>query len=803
MIRILYLTEKASVGRALANVLPGEKKKEPNHIRCRHDGGAGDDVVAWASGHLLELFEPQDYDECYSKWRLDTLPIIPEHWKLKEIPRTRNLLKNIGELLKEAESVVHAGDLDREGQCLIDEILEYFVWTGPTKRLLINDVNPDAIQKALKEMKDNQHYRHTFFAGKARSYADWASGVNLTRWCTLSAENAGYDLGGKVLSVGRVQTPTLGLVVRRDREIEHFVSRPYYVLSATLTLDSSLGSAVMDRKIVGRWKPRSSESQPEGDKSSEIENDESPERLMSEEARKALLEKIRGRGEITGVDKKVHRKTPPLPYSLPKLQMDASRLYDITDTLTHAQTLYERGYLSYPRTDCPYLPEGHHAQATLILDAIGSACPDLQDLLTGVDATRKSPAWSDSKVKEHHALAPTVKVPLKDAISDVERKIYDLVARRYALQFLPDCEYEETTVEFSAGGEIFKASGRIIIVPGWTRWDKGNDTKDQEILPAIPSVSVGESGEAEPLIEEKKTTSPKRFTYDTLLGAMNSIHLYVQDPQIRKQLKDLDGIGTAATQANILALLFERGYIEKMKKQIFSTPLGNTLIDLLSAGKSAMFVTPDLTALWEQEMARIENGEIFHEIFVGEVGAMVGEIVKEPLNVPEMCEFPKRKKCLTEGCDGYLNRRKYMNRRIGAGDFYFSCPVCKHVFYERDGELVAAPVKTPGEVVEADCPLGCGKKARRFDGKYGPFWKCFCSPNVKFKDVDGKPAVPEKRPPAVTAKCPVKKCKGTAVQHRAKIDGHLFWKCETCKNFFDDDDGKLVIREKQAKSGRS
>jgi DNA topoisomerase-3 len=704
-------------------------------------------------------------------------------------------LANIGKLLKKADSVVHAADCDREGQLLVDEILEYFSWAGPTKRLLINDVNPEAIRKALREMKANSHYRTTFLAGRARSYSDYLTGLNMSRWCTLHAENAGYDLGGKVLSVGRVQTPTLGLVVRRDREIEKFISKPYYVLSAALTLEPALFSGTLsgERKIIGRWQPRFPESQPEPEDGSPATS----ELPASEEARRAFLEKIRGRGEITGVEKKVHRKTPPLPYSLPKLQMDASRLYDVTDTLVHAQSLYERAYISYPRSDCAYIPEGHHTQASLVLDAIAAACPDLRELLVGVDVSRKSPAWNDTKVQEHYAIIPTVKVPLEGALTDIERKIYNLVARRYALQFLPDCEYEETTIEFSAGGEIFRTSGRTVLVPGWTRWDKGEEGKESDAAISLPSVSVGETGEAEPIIEEKKKTPPKRFTYDTLLGAMNSIYLYVQDPAIRKRLKELDGIGTASTQENILALLFERGYIEKKKKQIFSTSIGRALIDLLSTGKSAMFVTPDLTALWEQEMTRIEEKALSQEIFVSKVGAMVGEIVKEPLDVTKMQEIsglPRKRHCLTEGCGGYLVRK------TGAYGPFFFCPVCKHVYRERDGE--PAPTSAGSEVVEADCPLGCGKKARRFEGKYGAFWKCFCSPNVKFKDIEGKPAAPEERVAQVSAKCPVKRCKGTAVRYNAKSDGRLFWKCETCKNFFDDADGKPVFREKTGNKGK-
>jgi DNA topoisomerase-3 len=711
VIRNLYITEKASVGRALAGVL-GASAKGETYIQC------GDDVVAWASGHLLKLFEPEEYDANLKTWSLEALPIVPERWKYKPVERTKALLDGLGKLMKEADSVVHVGDGDREGQLLIDEVLEHFAWKGPTKRLRINDVNPDAIRKALKELRDNADYRGESLAGRARNYADYLAGVNLTRWCTKHAEAAGYELegsgSGKVFSVGRVQTPTLGLVVRRDREIEDFAPRAYFVLSATLELSEG-------RKILGRWQPGGSD-----------ETCSENERPETREACKALCEKVRGRGEITKADKKIHRKSPPLPYSLATLQMDASRLYDVTDALKHVQKIYEQAYCTYPRSDNSYIPEIHHAQARLVLDAISSACPELSDLLSDADANRKGPAWDNSRIGEHHAIIPTVKTPSSGALSEVERKIYGLIARRYAIQFLPDYEYEETTIEFTSGNERFRASGRAVLVPGWT--SREEEAKDD--ASSLVSVSVGETGYVEPFTEEKKTTPPKRFTYDTLLGAMNSIHLYVADPEIRKRLKELDGIGTAATQEHILALLFERGYIEKKKKQIYSTPTGRALIDLLAAdAKSAAFVTPDLTALWEQKMTRIEEDDLSLEAFVSEVAGMVGDIVREPLRIPEIPELPRKKKCLAEGCGGYLNRK------IGTYGPFYACPVCKHVFRERDGEPI---VGRPVEIVEADCPLNCGKKARRFEGKYGPFWKCGCSPDVFFKEIDGKPGVPEK-----------------------------------------------------------
>jgi DNA topoisomerase-3 len=276
---------------------------------------------------------------------------------------------------------------------------------------------------------------------------------------------------------------------------------------------------------------------------------------------------------------------------------------------------------------------------------------------------------------------------------------------------------------------------------------------------------------------------------------MNNIHIYVEDPYIRKQLKDLDGIGTSATQEHIVSLLFERGYIEKRKKgrgsaQIFSTPAGQTLIGILNAGKAAALVKPELTALWERKMTLIEKGELELDAFVSEVAAMVGEIVKAPLPIPEISELPRRKKCLTEGCNGYL-------RHIAKGkNPFFACPVCGHTFNDRDGEPLERQQGEQSERIEADCPRGCGKKARRLKGPYGFFWKCDCSPEATFKDVDGKPVIREERP---KAKCPVKSCKGMAEQYKTKSDGRLFWKCGTCGNAFDDAEGKPVVREKKRK----
>lgn len=761
---ILYIAEKASVGRALADVLPGKRSREENCIRC------GDDVVAWASGHLLELCEPEDYDTQYKSWRLEDLPIIPEIWRLREISRTKKLLHSIHLLLKSASEVVHAGDADREGQFLIDEILEYCGWKGPTKRLRLNDVNPEAIRKALKNMKDNAGYTGQYQAGQARSYADWLAGINLTRYCSVSVADAGYD---GVFSVGRVQTPTLGLVVRRDREIEDFVPKPFFVLSAILKLPTG------EREVTGRWQPTEDASGLDKEK-----------RLVDQAVCETLEQKLEGAtGTITRADKKIRKEAPPLPYNLAKLQAEASKRYDITDTLKHLQRLYEQGYVTYPRTDCRYIPEGHYTEAQAVLDSISSACPTVVGFQESLDVERKSAAWDDAKITEHHAIIPTTKIPLEGALNEIERKVYGLVCVRYALQFMPECEIRETIIEFEAEGEKFKAMGKEVLAPGWKKVEQEEEKADEAETSeaSLPSVVVGENGQVTPSVVEKKTTPPKRFTYDGLLEAMNSIHRFVRDPEVKKQLRELDGIGTPATQENIIKLLFDRQFLEKKKKQIFSTKAGRALIDLLSGGPAAVLVEPDLTALWEQKMTQIEQGNLGLDTFIKEVARLVGEMVRSPLNVPEEIEgVQRRPQCLADGCTGYLRRIK------GKNGLFWACPICKATFSQGPGGNPLPKKASSGEsIIEADCPLGCGRKARQFNGPYGPFWKCFCSPKTTFRDVEGHPEAREERP---KAPCPVRGCKGKA----SKMQGRNgpFWKCSVCQNFFDDKDGKPALRKR-------
>jgi DNA topoisomerase-3 len=514
---------------------------------------------------------------------------------------------------------------------LIDEVLDYCGWTGKTQRLRLNDVNPNAIHKALDNIRDNADFRGEYMAGQARLYADYIVGLSLTRYVTVSARNSGYD--ANVISVGRVQTPTLGLVVVRDKEIRDFKSFPYFDIQAELALNGG-------RNITGRWIPSENYSYAlDGQK-----------RLIDREAVGQLLRKLEnGSGEITFTDKKPHRTAPPLPFSLAKLQIAASKKFDVTDTLVHVQKLYEAGYVSYPRTSCEYIPEGHFTEATKIISSVCAKCPSISGMLDAIDINKKSSAWDDGKIKEHYAIIPTTRAPAARTLSDNERKIYELICSRYVLQFLPDYEYEETLVKFSASGETFQRTGRTVVNIGWQGWENSETEKreddEHDNAAVLPAVHSGESGLVRVSMEEKLTKPPKPYTYHALISAMNNVDKFVQDPEIRLKLKEVQGIGTSATQENIIAVLFKRGYLEKKRKQLIPTDLGKLLINILSASRASVMVHPDLTALWERKMSDIEDGTLTLEAFISEAADMVRGIIADPLAIPgDMPGMAKRSK---------------------------------------------------------------------------------------------------------------------------------------------------------------
>jgi DNA topoisomerase-3 len=709
----LIIAEKPSLARAIVAAIDNNPVKEKESFRCKNDV-----VVTWLLGHVLEQLDPDEYREEWKKWDIALLPMIPPKWNLKEIGTAKAVIRNVKSLLKTAREVVHAGDPDREGQLLVDEFLEFFGWKGKTSRLLLKDLTPETIRKSLGEMKDNAGLQGLKNAALARQRADWLVGMNASRYFTVAARSAGYD---GVLSVGRVQTPTLYLVVKRDMAIRDFVSVYHYFVQAKINLQNP------ERGFNGIW-------QPDPEKMSLDEEG----RLVDRAVAEALIEKVKGKqAEIVSYEKKEHSEVPPLPFKLSDLQAKANKQLGLTlkQTLDTVQSLYEKQVVSYPRSDCAYLPESLYEKAGEIVGVIAKVFPQYGAVIKDMtDVSRKGRAFDDTKVAEHYAITPTGKAPAK--LSETEMKVYEMICIRYLLQFLPNHKYRAITAEFVCESEQFRATGRELVDMGWRGWrgagekDAEGDEEDGGLI-FIPPLTVHETGTVEGgFVQDKKTTPPKPFNDGTLVKAMSSIHQYVTDPDIRKQLRDVDGIGTSATQHMILEKMVAKGLVRREKKEIHSTEVGEILIDALENGnpESRLLAAPDMTAIWEQEIERIERGEASIDKFLEGVAARITTVVKAPVNVAAFSPLGKNvKKCFK--CNiGILKKLKGKN-----GPFW-GCqnPECKETFNDKDGEPQPKPK-------EDKCPI-CDGVVKLKNGPYGHYWRC-AQCDQCFNDEDGVPVV--------------------------------------------------------------
>lgn len=641
----LYIAEKPSLGRAIADALPRPHQRGDGYIKASNG-----DCVSWCIGHLLEQAEPHLYDAKYKSWRVEHLPIVPEKWKLTPKPDTKKQLAVLRKLVAEASNLIHAGDPDREGQLLVDQVIDYLrVAKGKRKaikRLLINDMNPAAVARALSRLEDNSDYVALSVSALARSRADWLYGINLTRAYTIQGRRVGYD---GVLSVGRVQTPVLGLVVRRCDEIENFVSKPFYEVLAHLLTEHG-------EKFQASWQP-SEACQPYMDDSA---------RVLVRQLAENVVKRISGKtGTVEKVEARNKRLKQPLPYSLSALQIDAGRQYGISaqQTLTACQALYERHKLiTYPRSDCRYLPLEHWSQASSVLAAVSQNEPVLQTAVTAADVTIKTGAWDDKRVDAHHAIIPTQRKLTSNNLTDFEQKIYRLVARQYLAQFYPVHEYTDTRAEIVIEGGLFIATAKTVIAQGWKSLfqqqrpaSKTAEGKTPELKPVVnsavkkaeitlPTLKKGqllncERGE----LVEKNTTPPAYFTDATLLAAMTGIARYVTSAELRKVLKETDGLGTEATRAGIIELLFYRGFMERRGKQIHATDAGRGLIRTLPADASE----PDMTAHWEATLNAISQRTTGYDDFMSPLVERLHEMVAGSVSVtPEALkgvEAPARK----------------------------------------------------------------------------------------------------------------------------------------------------------------
>ena len=605
---ILCIAEKPSVGRDIARVLGAN---------IQRDGfmeGNGY-CVSWTFGHLCALLDPNEYSEQWKGWNLSSLPMIPARFGIK-VTDDKGVIKQfntIKDLISKAEMVINCGDAGQEGELIQRWVYQKAGCKVPVKRLWISSLTEDAIREGFANLKDQSHYQHLYEAGMMRAIGDWLLGMNATRAYTLRfAKGVGKDR--QVLSIGRVQTPTLALIVKRQQEIENFVPRTYWELK-TLYRDT-LFSAQLP-----------------------VEEDEYAITFL--EQGQKLVDSIKDLPlEITSVEKKKGMEYAPRLFDLTSLQVECNKRYSLSadDTLKIIQSLYEKHVTTYPRVDTTFLSDDIYPKVPATLQGIKDFFPQVTSLLPlkadggkGAGSLPKSKkVFDNSKVTDHHAIIPTGQRP--NNLTDLERKVYDMVALRFIAAFYPPCQVSTTTVMAQAGEVLFKVTGREILEQGWREvfakdTPETSDTPDtsETVQKALPSFKKGESGPHEPQLQEKTTTPPKYYTEATLLRAMETAGKTVDNEELRDAMKE-NGIGRPSTRAAIIEKLFQRKYIVREKKNIKATEVGINLIHTII---SPLLKSAELTGLWEKKLREIERGDFAAQQFLDELKQMTSEVVRE------------------------------------------------------------------------------------------------------------------------------------------------------------------------------
>ncbi|MGL4487069.1 MAG: DNA topoisomerase III [Yersinia sp. (in: enterobacteria)] len=635
----LFIAEKPSLARAIADILPKPHRRGDGFIACGND-----QVVTWCVGHLLEQAQPDAYGSRYARWSLADLPIIPEKWQLQPRPSVSKQLNVIKQLLLQADEVIHAGDPDREGQLLVDEVLDYLDLVAEkrknVRRCLINDLNPQAVERAVERLRYNREFIPLCVSALARARADWLYGINMTRAYTILGRNAGYD---GVLSVGRVQTPVLGLVVRRDEEIENFVPKDFFEVKAHIVTPA-------DERFIALWQP--------SDSCESYQDEEG--RLLHRPLAEHVVNRITCQPAlVASYNDKRESEIAPLPFSLSTLQIEAAKRFGLSaqQVLDICQRLYEtHKLLTYPRSDCRYLPEEHFAERHAVLNAISTHQADLLPLEV-MDSSRCNRCWDDKKVDAHHAIIPTARASKVNLTTD-EAKVYRLVAQQYLMQFCPDAQFRKCVIELDIAGGKFVAKARFLAEAGW-RTLLGSKERDEENEGTpLPVVKTGaelwcERGE----VVERQTQPPRPFTDASLLSAMTGIARFVQDKELKKVLRATDGLGTEATRAGIIELLFKRTFLFKKGRYIHASPAGRALIYALPD----IAARPDMTAHWESTLTQISEKNCRYQDFMQPLVATLQNLISQakqngspqvfrelPVAPSGAMAIKKRKKTLTK-----------------------------------------------------------------------------------------------------------------------------------------------------------
>lgn len=586
--------------------------------------------VTWTFGHLCELKYPEDYLPQWKRWSLGQLPMVPERFgiRLKNDSGVQRQFAIIQQLMQAADSIINCGDAGQEGELIQRWVMQKAGAKCPVRRLWISSLTEEAIKDGFQKLKDQAEYKSLYEAGLSRAIGDWLLGMNATRLYTLKYGQQGG--GAQPLSIGRVQTPTLALIVRRQQEIENFTPVPYWVLT-TMYRDTTF-TAVMEQ------------------------DDDGPRRgFATEEEGREALEKIKSvLFTVTSVGKKNGTEAPPRLFDLTSLQVECNKLFAFSAdrTLQLIQSLYEKKVTTYPRVDTTFLSDDIYPKCGNILNGISAQYGDLLTPLRGQKLKKSKKVFDSSKVTDHHAIIPTG--VLSPALTDDEKKVFNLIAKRFISVFYPDCLFSTTTVTGEAAEVPFKATGKQILEPGWRvvyvkeKVDEDDEKEKGDEERTLPDFVKGESGPHEPGLAQKQTQPPKPFTEATLLRAMETAGRMVDDEELRDALKE-NGIGRPSTRAAIIETLFRRNYIRKERKNLIATPTGVELIGLIH---EELLKSAELTGIWEKKLRGIERKEYDAKQFIDELKQMLNQIVIEVLSdntnrrvtVMKPEEKPKKKK---------------------------------------------------------------------------------------------------------------------------------------------------------------
>ncbi len=674
---IVCIAEKPSVAKDIARIIGANQSKDG------YMEGNGFQVT-WTFGHLCELKMPEDYAPQWKSWRQEYLPMIPPRFgiRLKDDKGVKKQFDVIQRLMSKAERIINCGDAGQEGELIQRWVMQKAGAKCPVSRLWISSMTDEAIREGFENLKDQQEYHQLYMAGLSRAIGDWLLGINATRLYSIK-----YGQPGHPLSIGRVQTPTLALIVKRQQEIEQFKPEPYWVLS-TIYRDTTFTAT------KGRFTNKE-----EGEKSFELIKDKP--------------------FEITKVEKKNGKEAPPHLYDLTSLQVDCNRKFGMSAevTLNTIQALYERKLTTYPRVDTQFLSEDVYAKCPAILNGLYQAkfageAPYAAFIkpLGAKKLPKSKKVFDNSKVTDHHAIIPTGVPPT--ALSDLERKVYDLIARRFISVFYPDCKFATTTVQGKVDKVEFKVTGKEILDPGWRalyqkteKNDTEEENKDDEER-TLPSFEKGESGPHQPTLTEKMTTPPKPYTEATLLRAMETAGKLVDNEELRAAMKE-NGIGRPSTRAAIIETLFRRHYIRKERKNLIATPTG---IELIGTIRDELLKSPELTGIWEKKLRDIEHKKYDAAQFIDELKQQINDIVRQVLT-------DRNDKRITITTDEDLKKLKKVRRTTTKA----TAAAAKKTEEAAPVEGSTCPVCKQGTVIKGKTAYGCSR------------WKEGCNYRVPFK----------------------------------------------------------------------